>query len=456
MTLFHSLRLFDGAGDDVIPDAWLHVTDGQVRATGQGMPQDIPDGDVVDLGGRFVMPGLIDAHTHLEFPSRGPGEYPLSIAESAAWTALRTAHNALVYLASGVTTVMDCGCRANVAVALRDAVERGLCRGPRVIASGQPLSPTGGWADEHAPFLHNEIPDGTVADTPDEWLREIRRQVKEGVDNIKIGISGSAVAPWSDPLATDMTPELVSFVVEAAHRAGCSVAAHCGPPASIRVALEGGVDTVHHGSRMDDATIELLRTSPAYLVPTAMKIHALATEGLAAGRPPEAVASFQRSWEEMRSTLSRLVAAGLGDRLAVGSDAGNRPPLHGTTAREIGLFVAAGMTPAQALRSATSVAAAAVGLEGQVGVLAAGQAADLLVVDGDPLDDVSILTDRRRIAAVYQAGVLVAADGALVGQPDLDLPVGGRPVVGRRSNFRIDGDQVVPRRALPGRPMRLG
>lgn len=454
MTLFRSLRLFDGTGDDAVPDSWIHVVGGLVRATGQGEPVGIVDAEVVDLGGRVVMPGLIDAHTHLEFPSRGPGEYPLSIAESAAWTALRTAHNALVYLASGVTSVMDCGCRANVAVALRDAVERGLCRGPRVIASGQPLSPTGGWADEHAPFLHNEIPDGTVADTPDEWLREVRRQVKEGVDNIKIGISGSAVAPWSDPLATDMSAELVAFVVEAAHRAGCSVAAHCGPAPSIRVALAGGVDTVHHGSRMDDETIEMLRASSAYLVPTAMKIHALATEGLAAGRPPEAVASFQRSWEEMRGTLARLVAAGLADSIAVGSDAGNRPPLHGTTAREIGLLVEAGMTPAQALRSGTSVAAAAIGLRGQVGELVAGQAADLLVVDGDPLADVAILTDRRRIAAVYQAGVLVAAEGVLVGQPDLDLPVGGRPVVGRRSNFRMEGDQVVPRRELPGRPLQ--
>lgn len=439
MRVFTSCDAWDGAGESLVPDAAIAVEGEDLVAVGPraevlaALP---PDVEQHDLGGRTVMPGLIDAHVHLQFPLRGPGDFLLTMVEPLEFTVLKAARNAQVYLAAGITTVFDCGCRGNLAVALREAIAHGLALGPRIVASGMGISPTGGWADEHASFTHCDCPQGTVADTPDEWRRIVRRQIKEGVDNIKIGVAGSALNQYSDPNATDMSQEEIELVVELAHRANVMVAVHCDPKQGFLNSVRAGVDTIHHGKRIDEECIEALAASPTYFMPTAVKIKALIEDGPRYGRPAEALTELARGFDRYMGALAKCVEAGLSDRLAAGSDAGNLPPTHGCVAREVAIFRDVGMSAPQALRTATSVAARSIQLDHLVGTLEPGKKADFIAVDGNPLDDVRVLDDRTKIAGVWKGGELVAERGGLVAGLDLDRELKGEAVFGRHPRVR--------------------
>lgn len=447
--------LFDGHDLGVVRDGALAVRQGRVIAAGAradvlgtaDLPpsdarRDLPDeqddgrtmGDerVIDLRGGFVMPGLVDTHTHLHFPIRGFGDWPIGLFEPADYTTLKAAYNAQVYLSYGITTVMDCGTRGNIAVALREAIAAGISVGPTIVASGMVLSPTAGLADTHPDFLHTDHPEGAVADSPDEWRRLIRGQAKEGVDNIKIGVSGSNLNPYSDGGACDMSQADIALVVEEAHRLGCTVAAHVSPPTGFKDALRAGVDTIHHGFAIDESCVDALLDSDAYFVPTAYKLPAMINGGRARGRAAHLLAEYEGQARHHLAMIARAVERGMADRIALGSDAGHLPD-HGEAAPELEVFVAAGMSSAQALASATSVAAAAIGLADEVGTLTPGRRADFLVLDGDPIADVSLLRERSSIRAVYQAGRLTARHGVLVATPDVGVGSRLAPVYAGRA-----------------------
>lgn len=323
---------------------------------------------------------------------------------------------------------MEVGCRGNISVSVREAVRLGLIRGPRIVASGNIVSPTGGLGDQEPPFLHNEFPYGIVADSPDEWRRTIRQQIRDGVDNIKIGVSGSANNPGSDPYACLMSEQDVRLVTEEAHARGRTVAAHVHPPEGVRAAVAAGVDTVHHAYYLDDLAIEALLAGRSYFVPTSNKMRAMIALGEGAGRLSTALAHYREVLPAYLAALRRGVASGLAERIALGSDASNTPP-HGRTAEELAVLVEAGMTPAQALRSATAIGARAVGRGDLVGTLEAGKLADFLAVDGDPLAGVLCLADPSRIS-VYQSATLVAEHGAIAGDVDIWAPLSGSPPFG--------------------------
>lgn len=434
-TIFRGSRLFDGVSDSVLADGAFATADG--RITWVGLEDDLPPAisngaELVDLNDAFVMPGMIDAHVHLQTPLKGKGDLPLSYFEYIEYTALKAAYNAQVYLATGFTSVMDVGCRGNVAVALRDAIASGLAIGPRIVASGPPISPTGGLADDFQPFVHHDIVHGVVADSLDELRLAVRTQVKQGVDNVKIGVSGSSVKPTSNPYVSDMSAEAISTVVEEAHRAGCSVAAHCHPTQGFLDCLRSGVDTIHHAFHIDESCLEpFYEAKHAYLVPTVWKLRGTLEGAVAAGRSPDLMRPFAAASDAFSGLLKELIRNGASNRIAVGSDAGH-VIAHGTTAKELSLLVELGMSAIQALTSATSVAAAAAGIGSLTGSLASGMAADFLVVDGDPLADIDILQDRSRLLSVYKDGELVAARGSVVARPDVDRPFPAISTIGRR------------------------
>ncbi len=432
--VYTSHLLFDGAS--TLADGALAVADGVITAVGPRAEVTAaagPDAAVTELGQAFLMPGLIDAHTHLHFPIRGFADWPIGLVEPPDYTTLKAAFNAQVYLARGVTSVMDCGTRGNLAVALREAIRAGLCVGPRLVASGMVISPTGGLADTEPDFLHTEHPEGVIADTPSDWRRVIRGQAKHGVDNIKIGVSGSNLNPYSDGGACDMAGEDIALAVAEAHRAGCTIAAHVSPAAGFKDALAAGVDTVHHGFAIDESCVQALAASDAYFVPTAGKLPAMIAGGAARGRDPRLLAEYEAQAERHVAMIAAAVRAGLADRIALGSDAGHLPD-HGESALELAVFRQADMTPDQVLASATSVAAAAIGLAETVGALAVGRRADFIVVDGDPLADVGVLAQSERIAEVYLDGRRVARRGVLEAAPDVSAPPSLRPVYAGRAS----------------------
>jgi imidazolonepropionase-like amidohydrolase len=357
---------------------------------------------IVDLEGRTIMPGLIDCHAHLVYSGfRSLEEVDRCPVETAAINAVL---NARKVLEAGYTTIRDVGTIANVAVAVRDAVAQGKVPGPRIVASGQILSPTAGLGDTLPPHWSKGHGLGCVVDGPHEIRKAVRSQIRNGVDNIKLAASGVEVGPYAYTWMTTFSEEEVAVATEEAHRWGRTVAVHAQSVDSVKYALRAGVDTVEHGTRLDDESIDMLKASKTVYVPTLCTLFSVLELGERLNLLPKHREEMQVNEPLWLRSVQHEYEAGIA--MAAGGDLGNRYP-HGTNARELEFLARAGLTPLEALAAATSVAARAI-RRPDVGVLEPGRSADLLIFDGDPIADIASLQDHRRIVAVLQSGELVA------------------------------------------------
>jgi imidazolonepropionase-like amidohydrolase len=386
----------------------VFVRDGIIDEIGDASG-DIPDG-ALDLEGRTLMPGLIDAHTHVTSDvSRSPGLGPAPPlkGESPRQRALGyfvLANTARAFLRAGITSVRDVGSYDDEALVLRDAVELGLLDGPRLLSCGRIISAT---SPGGAIF-------GTMyceADGPWAMRRAVREQLRRGADFIKFMSTGARSVAREHAEPAQMTREEMHAIVDEAHRMGLRVAAHAEGLAGTRVAVEEDVDTVEHGLALhrDPALLDLLAARGTVLVPTLSTFHDLA-ERFAPEFAPALVDLARRQLEDAYLTLGAARDAGV--TLAMGFDSG--PP--GANAVELVRMVDGGLNAAQGVEAATAGSATALGLD-HVGVVATGKRADLLVVDGDPLADVRVLADQARIWLVFRDGRPVAGE-ALGGATD--------------------------------------
>lgn len=398
-------RLLDGRSP-VLNDAAVAVRQGQIAYAGHrnDMPANLrADADTVDLGGLTVMPGLIDCHAHLVYNGfRNLEEVDRCSIELATVNGML---NAQKVVAAGYTTVRDVGTIGNVAVTLRDAIAQNRIPGPRIVASGQVICATASVGDTLPPHWKASHGFGSIVDGPAEMRKEIRRQIRNGVDNIKLAASGVEVGPYAYTWMTTFSQEEVSVAVEEAHRWGRSVAVHAQSHDSVKFSLRAGADTVEHGTRLDEESITMFKESEAILVPTLCTLFSVLELG-------EKLNLMRKHREEMAvneplwlKSLSMAHRAGI--PIAAGGDLGNRYQ-HGTNARELEFLVRAGLTPLEAVRAATSVAARAIKREHTLGTLEAGKVADILIVEGDPVAEITVLQDPNRLVAVVVAGELVA------------------------------------------------
>ncbi len=350
----------------------------------------------IALPNATVLPGLIDVHTHLTMdPVFGYAQ----LANSIPRQALTGAKNARITLLAGFTTVRNVGANGYSDIALRDAIQAGDVPGPRMQASGPLMSITGGHCDNNLlPYEYHATRDG-VADGVEAVQHKTREIIKYGADLIKICATGGVLSKGDNPQHAQYTLEEMKAIVADAHRLGRRVAAHAHGAEGIRWATEAGVDSIEHGSYIDDEGIALMKQHGTYLVPTQYLGDWMAANADAIHLPDMFRQKMKDVTAASRQNVARAMAAGV--KIAFGTDAAVYP--HGLNAHEFAVYVKMGMSPVDAIRTATVNAADLMGWSDRVGSLEPGHYADLIAVDGDPTQDVTTL---QNVKFVMKGGVV--------------------------------------------------
>jgi imidazolonepropionase-like amidohydrolase len=381
------------------------IEGGKISALLEGRQPGPAGARIIDLGNRFVLPGLIDSHVHLDSDAGGQAALLESLTSSPGLDALRAQWNGMKTLRAGFTTVRNLGDRSGATLALRDAVESGWVMGPRIIDAGRSISVTSGHMDGTL-SLSDELKVGVSEDNlcngVDSCREAVRRQVRRGVDVIKIATTGGVNSRIGAGLGQQMFADEARAVVETAHLHGKKVAVHAHGTDGINVALAAGADSIEHGTMPNDETLRLFRQGGAYYVSTLSTVNGY-RERLAQdpnAYPPAVLEKVRWRLEVTGRALERAVPAGV--KIAFGTDAGVSK--HGRNADEFELMVQHGMTPATAITAATTNAAELLGLGKEIGALRPGMAADLIAVSGDPLVDVKVL---KTVQFVMKGGRVV-------------------------------------------------
>ncbi len=375
--------------------ATVVIEDARISAVGPDTRITIPKGATVIEGqGKALLPGLIDCHIHYCLDA-GPDSLRSLEQDDPTVTAVKAVTHARATLEGGVTTVRDVGSRAHISISVTRAIRAGIIPGPRTLNAGLAICMTGG----HAWFI------GRQADGTDDVVKAVQEQVQAGADVIKFIATGGVLTPGASPGAAQLTLEELKAGVEEAARAGRRVAAHAHGAQGMKNAIRAGVHSIEHGTLLDDEAIALFLTHRTFLVPTLSAIQSGCEFGKQGGMPDYAVQKSMALGEEQKKTFFKAVKAGV--RIAMGTDAGTPFNPHGRNAQELRRMVEFGMTPMMAIQAATASAAALLGLEQEIGTIETGKQADLILVNGNPLDDIALLEEPKNVEWVIQGGRIV-------------------------------------------------
>lgn len=405
--LIENGTVVDGTGAPAVADTAVLVEGDRIVRVGPDATADVvPRGAKltrIDARGKTVMPGLIDAHCHMTY-GESRSEEEIDLYTSPELRTLKAAFHAQKVLRAGVTGISQPGGSYFIGVGLREAIKEGFVQGPRMTSAGRYLSTSNSLTDWYPDSVG--VPEGSIGiltNTLDGMKDEVRRQVKAGVDLIKL-----ADSPYGTYQA--FTDDEMKVVTDLAHQLGVKVTIHARGPAEVAAAARAGIDWIMHGNVMTDDSVAALVDAGTPLVPTLLLLANVADFGELVGAPVGLRDGMKRMLDRTADSLHRAHEAGVA--MVLGTDTGFSVAPYGEWhARELELLMTyAGLSSLEAIQAGTQHAALMVGLEGQVGVVAPGMIADLIVVDGDPVADIRVLQDKRRIETVVQGGRVVEFD----------------------------------------------
>lgn len=399
-------HLFDGKSDQVVSPGVVVVQDGKITAAGT-RAQEPAGAEVVDLGNATLLPGLIDAHTHLSSESSSDWKKDEldRFKKPIPQVAIEATEHARRTLMAGFTTVRDLGSDDLIDIGLRNAINEGAVPGPRMLVSVHAISARGGHCDGTAGYrpdlLKEPGPEDGVADGPDQVRAAVRFNTKHGADVIKVCASGGVLSLTDRVDSPQLTQAELDALVNEAHALGRKAAAHAHGAEAAKRAVRAGIDSIEHGSFLDDEALDLMKQKGTYLIFT--PVLCLNDRLKKAGAPANVIAKAAAATTAADTTFKRALARGV--RLGFGSDASVCP--HGTQVAQFADMVKLGMRPLAALRTATSSDAQLLGLDNQLGMLASGKLADVIAVPGDPSRDITAI---EKVFFVMKDGVIYRND----------------------------------------------
>ena len=395
-TVIRAGKLLDVRTSKTLTNQAIVIEDGKIVSVGADTGTADASAKVIDLSGKTVLPGLIDAHTHITFdPKFGYDRLAISLPREA----LIGAKNARITLLAGFTTIRNVGATEFADIALRDAINAGDVPGPRIDASGPALSITGGHCDDNLLPYEWHATEVGVADGVENVQHKVREVIKYGADVIKVCATGGVLSLGDNPQASQFTQEELRAIIADAHRLGRKVAAHAHGAQGILWASEAGVDSIEHASYIDDAGIAAMKAHGTYLVPTLYLSDWFLENAPKMNVPPSMLAKGKEVMSAARKNIAHAFASGV--KVGFGTDAAVYP--HGLNAHEFAVMVKLGLTPLQAIQAATVNDAELLGWSDQIGVIEPNHYADIIAVDGDPLQDVTML---ERVKFVMKGGVV--------------------------------------------------
>lgn len=401
-TAITNARLFDGSGKPPYGPVNVIIENDEIKCLGPAGEVTVPENaNVIDAGGKWLMPGMVDCHLHIA----GSGDPSVLKAkkELVPHMAIRAALNAKANLEAGFTAIRDAGSSFLVDVALKQAINEGLVPGPRMHVACHSLSITGGHGDTRNGWPPEvEFKGRLVVDSPDEARKAAREQLRDGADHLKLHATGGVMSEGSVPTARGLTVEEMRAAIEEAKNVGKKAMAHAQGSKGIKNAILAGISSIEHGFHLTDEIIELMLTNDVFMVPTLSAVHHIVENGLQAGIPEYGVRKAKEAQTAHIASFQKAYKAGV--KIALGTDAATPFNYHGKNAGELELMVKAGMKPVDALCAVTRMGAELMGWGDRMGQVKPGFWADLILVDGDPLADITVLQDLSKIKLVMKGG----------------------------------------------------